>query len=179
VVTIEAKPTVEACPKCGATLKAGAEACATCGLAAARMATFKSERDTAVSEVARAAWDAVLESWTDEARHEALFRLIAERGEYGWAAGRYRDEAKQRPGDAIAAKQMERIRRAIEATLAVSATAREKPGASPYKGVMAMMGVLVVVVIVGLFYVFIKSHTGGDDPPPPPPRPMSPAPRVR
>lgn len=168
------------CPKCGAALKAGAEACASCGLKSARMATFKAERDQAVPAEIRTAWDTVLAKWADEARHDALFLLIAARGEYGWAAGRYREQARERSGDAVAPKQMDRIRRAIEATMVVTATARDKPQASPYKNTAMLLVVLLVVMIAGMVYMFVKSRgaSSSGEPPPPPPA-VSPTRQVR
>lgn len=177
-----AAPKGPECPKCGAPVRAGAEACASCGLAAKRMASFKSERDQAVAGEIRALWDNVLAGWTDEARHDALFELIAARGEYGWAAGRYREQARERTGDPLAPKQMDRIRRAIEATMVVSATTRDKPAPSPYKNTATLLGVLIVALLVGMAYMFIKSRRASspdDQPPPPPPAAVSPPPQVR
>ena len=154
------------CPKCGAPLKVLARACASCGLATERMATWKSERDLAVPAEIKAAWDAVLAGWSTEAKHDALFHLVAARGEYGWAAGRYREQARERAGDPVAPKQMDRIRKAIEATMVVSATAREKPGASPYKNTATLLAVLIVVLIVGMAYMFIKSRKSTEEEPP-------------
>ncbi len=169
------------CPKCDAPLRAGLDACATCGLARARMASFSAERESSVTEAVRAAWDRVLEAWTDEARHDALFRLVAERGEYTWVAARYREQARSRDGDPIAANQMDRIRRAIEATLLVSATARGKPQASPYKNLVAMFALLLVLLGIGAFYIFMKSKTTAEDATPAPRSvaPVSPRPQVR
>lgn len=167
------------CPKCGTALRPGAVACVTCGLATARMATFKSERDQAVPAEIKAAWDAVLESWTTEATHDALFNLVAARGEYGWAAGRYREQARERVGDQVAPKQMDRIRRAIEATMVVSATARDKPQASPYRNTAMLLAVLIVMLVVGMAYMFLKSRHSESDEAPPQPQPMSSSPRVR
>lgn len=161
------------CPKCGAAQRTGAKACASCGLATERMATWKSERDLAVPAEVKAAWEAVLEAWTSDATHDALFNLIAARGEYGWAAGRYREQARERVGDRVAPKQMDRIRRAIEATMVVSATARDRPAASPYKNTAMLLAVLIIVLAVGMAYMFIKSRRSAPDDPPPPPRPMS------
>jgi hypothetical protein len=155
--------TVEACPKCGTPQKAGAAACTSCGLAVDRWPSFSAERDEKATPDARAAWERVLARWDDESRHEALFAVISARGEYSWAAGRYREQARERPGDAIAAKQMERIKRALEATLLISGTQREKAGPSPYKNLITMLGVLIVVLVVGMAYVFIKSRSSGDD----------------
>ncbi|MBL0216462.1 MAG: hypothetical protein IPQ07_21585 [Myxococcales bacterium] len=176
-VVTAAAPEVDRCPKCEAALRPGLAACATCGLATSRMPTFTSERDTSVPEAIRAAWDQVVERWTDEARHDALFRLVAERGEYGWVAARYREQARERDNDAIATKQMERIRRAIEATLLVSATARDKPATTPYKNLLALLVVLIIVLVVGMVYVFVKARSAPDAPPEA--VPMSPRPQVR
>lgn len=162
------------CPKCGAPQRTGAVACASCGLATNRMATWKAERDLAVPAEVKTAWDAVLAGWATEATHDALFNLVAARGEYGWAAGRYREQARERTGDPVAPKQMERLRKAIEATMVVSATARDKPGAAPYKNTATLLAVLIVVLVVGMAYMFIKSRKGSDDPPPPPPRSSAP-----
>ncbi len=172
-----AAPKGPECPKCGAAVKAGAPACASCGLAASRMSTFKSERDLAVPAEIRDAWDKVLAKWDDDAGHDALFKLVAARGEYGWAAGRYREQSRERAGDQVAPKQMDRIRRAIEATMVVSATTRETPQATPYKNTATLLVVLIVVLIVGMAYMFIKSRKSEDAPPPPPV--VSPTPQVR
>ncbi len=161
------------CPKCGTPIKTGASACATCGLATARMATWKAEREEAVPEEVRTAWEAVMASWADEAKHDALFHLVTARGEYGWAAGRYREQARERIADKVAPKQMDRIRRAIEATMAVSATAREKPEASPYRNTAMLLAVLIIVLVVGMAYMFLKSRRGAPEEPPPQPRPTS------
>ena len=174
---VPAAPKGPECPKCGAAVKAGAAACASCGLAASRMSTFKSERDLAVPTEIRAAWDKVLAKWEEDAGHDALFKLVAARGEYGWAAGRYREQARERVGDQVAPKQMDRIRRAIEATMVVSATTREKPQASPYKNTAMLLAVLILVLIVGMAYMFIKSRKSEEAPPPPPV--VSPTPQVR
>lgn len=157
----------ERCPKCDAPLRAGLDACATCGLTRTRMASFSAERDTSVTGAVQAAWDRVIEDWSDEARHEAVFRLATEWGEYNWVAARYREQARTREGDPIAPKQMERIRRAIEATLLVSGTAREKPQPSPYKNLLAMFALLLILLGIGAFYIYMKSKTTSDVPPPP------------
>lgn len=166
--------TVESCPKCATPLKSpGLAACAACGLAVARWRSFSAERDEKVAEPLRAAWDRVVARWDDETRHDTLFELVTEKGEYGWAAGRYREQARDRPGDAIAARQIDRIKRALEATLLVSGTARDKPQPSPYKNLVTMLGVLIVVLLVGVAYAFIKSR-GSDDPGPTQPVPVQP-----
>jgi len=171
-------PTTDAsdeCPKCGVPVRAGTDACASCGLASARMATFTAERDEAVPDAIRRAWDRALARWEEEAGHDVLFHMITERGEFGWAAGRYRAQARERSGDTIARRHMERIRRAIEATLVVSATTRARSEPSPYKGALTLLGVLVAVLVIGMLYMVVKSRSSSPETPPTSPPIVSPA----
>ncbi len=147
------------CPKCGSAVRPRATACGRCGLVEARMATFTAERDEAAPDVIRRAWDRVIARWDDADAHDALFELIAQRGEYGWAAGRYRAQARERSDDPIARRHMKRIRRAIEATMVISATAHEKPRPSPYRNALAMLVVLLAVMAIGAIYMFVKTPT--------------------
>jgi uncharacterized Zn finger protein (UPF0148 family) len=165
------------CAKCGTALRDGAEACPSCGLAVAKMASY-AEKEAQVGAPIKAAWDAVLASWDDEARHEALFKRIAESGEYTWAAARYREQSRTRPGDPIATKQQERIKRALEATLLVSATKRETPGATPYKNTVMLLGIMIVLLLLGGAYMILKSGNSKTTDLPPP-RPGVVAPQVR
>lgn len=159
------------CAKCGAVLREGATACPSCGLAVAKMATFSGREDNVPAPL-KAAWEGVVAVWADEAKHDALFKLVAESGEYSWAAAKYRDQARNRPGDAIAAKQQEKLKRALEAQLMVSSSKKDKPGATPYKSTVTMLGILVIMLVIGIFYMVVKSksvhHDDAPEPPPPP-----------
>jgi hypothetical protein len=142
------------CPKCGAARVAGAEACGACGLAIARMAAYIDARDAAVPDPVREAWARAAAAWDDEARHDELLRQVASHNAYAWAAGRYRT----RGGDAVARRQLERLRRAAEATLLASATVRAAE-ARPYRGTAGVLAVLIVVIAIGLLYaVVIRDH---------------------
>jgi len=158
------------CAKCGTPLREGAEACASCGLAVAKMATFAGKEDS-VPAALKAAWEGVVATWSDEAKHDALFKLVTEYGEYSWAAAKYREQARNRPGDELAAKQQEKLKRALEAQLMVSSSKKDKPGAQPYKSTVTMLGVLVILLIIGMVYLFLKSKSQQDNPPEPPPPP--------
>lgn len=147
------------CPKCGAGKVPDAVACAGCGLLAARMDTFVAERDATVPASVRAAWDAVITRWEDLALHDALFALVAEHGVYAWAAGRYRDEARARPDDVTASRQVERLRKATEATMFVTARPRTPDAPTPYKGVLGILVLLIVMVVVGSIYALVKSRS--------------------
>ena len=140
------------CPKCGSARRAGGSACAACGLAVERMAAYRDARDAAVPDAVREAWAHASEAWSESARHDELLRRVAAHNCYAWAAGRYRT----RSGDAIAARQLDRLRRAAEATLLASATARPDPVARPYRAAIGVLAILIVVIVVGLLYAVIR-----------------------
>lgn len=92
-----------------------------------------------------AAWQRVTEQWDDSTRHETFFALAARHNCFAWAAGRYREHA----GDAVADKQLDRIRRAVTATMMATATQRSEPKA-PYRSALVVLICLVAAVMVGL-----------------------------
>lgn len=145
------------CPKCGAPWRpatgapaAAHDACRQCGLATAKMAAFEAARDADVPAAVREAWHAAAGHWDDPAHHDELFRVVASHGAYAWAASHYRARK-----DDIAVRQLERLRRAAEATLLASATARPDAAASPYKATRAVLIVLILFVLIGLAYAMI------------------------
>lgn len=143
------------CPKCGAVRAADATACAACGLAVDRIAAYLDARDAAVPDPVRDAWARAVEAWGDDARHDDVLRLVASHNAYAWAAGRYRT----RGDDAVARRQLERLRRAAEATMLASATVRPDADTRPYRGAAGVLVGLVVVIVVGLLYaVVIRDH---------------------
>lgn len=164
-------PAPASCPKCGA-LRRGERACPRCGLAAERMPAYAKAQDAAVPEAVAAAWERVIEAWDDAGRHDALLRLIARHGAYAWAAARYRDAKRAAPAspspfrsypdqavDAIADRQLDRMRRAAEATLHAGASAREDRGRSPYRAATAVLAMLIVAIVAGLvFAAAVQGH---------------------
>lgn len=141
----------EPCPKCGAARKPDAPACTACGLTVARMAAYVAARDGAVPESLRDAWQRASDAWTDDAKHDELLRLVAAHDAYAWAAGRYRTRGK----DAMATRQLDRLRRAAEATLLAGATVRPGAESTPYRASSAVLGMLVVAVAAGLLYAIV------------------------
>lgn len=140
------------CPKCGA-VRGDAAACGSCGLSVARMAAYIDARDAAVPEPVRDAWTRAVAAWGDDARHVELLRLVASHNAYAWVAGRYR----MRGDDAVARRQLERLRHTAEAQLFASATVRSET--KPYRGAAGVLAVLVVVIVVGLLYaVVLRDH---------------------
>jgi len=140
------------CPKCGAVRRPDAASCVTCGLTVARMQAYSDASDAAVSDAVRAAWDHAVEAWSESARHDELLRVVAAHNGYAWAAGRYRT----RTGDPIAARQLDRLRRAAEATLLASATVRPDAAARPYRAAIGVLAILIVVIAVGVVYAMIR-----------------------
>lgn len=94
-------------------------------------------------EAVSAAWDQVVAHWDEPKRHDALLGLVASYNCYAWLAGRYRARA----GDPIAEQQLERIRKA--ATIAMFATASNRPDTTRKAGIVAVLVLLLVVGIVG------------------------------
>lgn len=148
---VPAGPEAPACPKCGAPRRDDATACATCGLAVSRMESFREALEAAVPGEVREAWARTAEHWSDAARHDELLRLVASHRCYAWAAGRYRT----RKSDETAVRQLERLRRAAEATLLASATARDQAAARPYRASTGVLAILIVAILVGLVYALV------------------------
>ena len=170
-------PAPASCPKCGA-LRRGERACPRCGLAAARMEAYAKTRDAEVPAAVAAAWEGVLEGWDDTERHDALLQLIARHDAYAWAAAKYRDAKRAAPAspspfrsypdhavDAIADRQLDRMRRAAEATLYASSIAREERRKSPYRATTAILAMFIFAIIAGLIFATVfqdnKPAVGG------------------
>ena len=129
------------------------------------MEAFTETVDADVPEVVRAAWRRVIEGWTEAPRHDALFGLVSQYSAFAWAAGRYRVAERDHPEDSIAGKQLERMRRAMEVTLLVTATQRPDTTKKPYQSTLAILIGLVVLMAIGVVYAMIRD----DSPPVKPP----------
>lgn len=149
-----------ACPKCATRVNPARTHCATCGLAHERMAAFAKSRDD-VAEPLTNAWQRALEAWDERGRHDEVLRLVTQHDAYAWAAARYRDRLKERPGDAVGTEQLERIKRAAEATLVAHAAVRESKVPSPYRNTMLILAVLILAIVAGLIYAMVR---GGGKP---------------
>jgi len=136
------------------------------------MATFASQLDAAVPDVARAAWEHARAHWQESAAHDELLRLTTLHGCYAWVAARYR-EASGEAGDLIAEQQLDRTRRAAEAALLTSAGPRRDKGGKPFQSSMLVLVFIFLLLVVGI--LFAKHRASGDAPP----APRAPAGRVR
>jgi len=139
-----------ACPKCGAGLRGEATACPACGLAAARMAAYAGARDAAVAapvpEVVQAAWARTALDWNTAARHDELLQLVVTHNAYAWAAGRYRTRGR----DAVAVRQLDRLRRAAEAAFLAGATPRADASArESSRRRRRVLALLITVIAAG------------------------------
>lgn len=141
---------VARCPKCRTSYGAR-PACPGCGLAVARMPSYSASRAAEVPPELAASWEALAAVWDDQARHDAFIRLVATHGAFAWAAGKYQDACRQRAGDRVAARQLERVRRTAEAAMLASAAVRavERP---PYRSATAVLIMLVVALGAGTLY---------------------------
>lgn len=160
------------CPKCRTPREASSTApCAKCGLAAARMTDFAARRDADVADALKHQWGRTLDAWTDQNQHDELLRLVTQHDAFAWAAARYREEYERTPDDAIAAQQLERVRRAAEVTLLSTATRRPEATTNSYRSTRAVLAVLIVSAVALLIYGWLANRT-----PPSDPNEVSPAP---
>jgi hypothetical protein len=104
-----------------------------------------------VPEAVREAWTRATAAWNDETRHDELLHRVATNDAYAWAAGRYRT----RGGDAIAQRQLARLRRAAEATLLASATVRPDATVRPYRATRRVLAILIATIAAGAAYATV------------------------
>jgi len=162
-----AVPGPASCPKCGAPRRAE-RACPRCGLSADRMEAYADARGAPVPEAVAAAWDRVIEAWDEAERHDALLRLVAQHDAYAWAAAKYREARRAAPAspspfrsypdhavDAVADRQLDRMRRAAEATMYASASPREERGRSPYRATTAILVMFIFAIVAGLIFATV------------------------
>ncbi len=137
------------CPKCGAPRRPdpAVTACPRCGLGVAKMEDYARDRDDRVAAPVQAAWERVAAAWDDPALHDELFRLTTIHTCHAWTAARYRTEWQARGGTGLD-PHLERMRKAAEATLLTTATARPA-AATPYRSARLTLIVLVVLIMIG------------------------------
>jgi general stress protein CsbA len=127
------------------------------------MKGFAATQRAEVPDSVHAAWDAVLERWDDQARHDTLVQQVASAEAFAWAAGQYQDVRQRRPHDRIAQRQLERVRRTAEAAMLASATVRESDK-RPYRSTTTILVMMVVVLLAGGLYATVMRDTRGSGP---------------
>jgi hypothetical protein len=106
-----------------------------------------------------AAWDDAVAHWDDPAKHQALLGVVAQHSCFAWAAGKY----KERAGDPIADKQLERLRTSAMATMLATSSAKKKDEPTPFRATLLLFIALLVAMVIGM--VVVKSiHDRGAPP---------------
>ena len=105
-------------------------------------------------EDVQAAWQAATAAWAEQERHDAFIALVSQHRCYAWAAARY----KERAGDPIADRQLERITRAATAIL-LATTPRSADEHKPYKRLTGVALAMFAVLILGIILtVILHAH---------------------
>lgn len=94
-----------------------------------------------------AAWRMASMAWGHTAAHDALVGLAVKHGQLGWLASRYRE----RQGDPIAARELERVRRAATVVM-LAAPRRAEPEPTAFRRVwwsLALCAMLTVGALAG------------------------------
>lgn len=160
------------CPKCQSDLVPGAAACPACGLAAEHFDAFERDPIASPPEVT-AAWETCGAAWDDDAAHERFRAAVAAAGAFAFAAGAYRQAARERPGDERAADGLMRVQRMAEAALltrplAVELSRDAGPGGRrPFRGAALLLVALLLVAVLGVIAAFMIHATRGESPEPP------------
>lgn len=148
------------CPKCGATPTEGAPNCPKCGLATDKMDAFARKLDADVPSVVRAAWDALQGAWDDDERHTAFMRIVVDENAFAWAAQQYREKKP----DPRAETMLGRVRKAAEARLAASASAKPEPKTVFHSVKILVGGALLMVIALLLMLQFLKGKQHAEQP---------------
>lgn len=146
------------CPKCGATPTE--TACPKCGLATDKMDAFARTLDANVPAAVRAAWDALEPAWDDDARHAAFMRVVVDENAFAWAAQQYRSKKP----DPRAETMLGRVRKAAEARLAASASARPEPKTIFHSVKILVGGAVLMVIALLLMLQFLKGKQAAEHP---------------
>ena len=150
-----------ACPKCDAATPDEAAACQRCGLARDKFDGFELGGDADVPEALTSMWDACESDWTDSDAHDRFVKAAVVAEAYRYAAARYRQALRQRPGDETARDRLADVARRAEAAILQSAAARryEPERHEPYKNVAIMLIVLVGLMALGAVWaMFLRDR---------------------
>lgn len=159
------------CPKCQSELAPGAAACPACGLAADNFEAFQRDPIATPPDV-MSAWLACGAAWEDDAAHERFRAAVAGAGAFAFAAGAYRQAARERPGDERAADGLTRVQRMAEAALltrpvAVEVSRAAGPwGRGPFRGPALLLVVLLLLAILGVIAAFMMHANRRESPDP-------------
>jgi hypothetical protein len=156
------------CPKCGAALGEGAEACPACGLAAAHFERFATEDDLApVPPELAALWDLCAADWDRIDAHEKFLAAAARLDAFLHAGRLYRRAARERgAADPRVVAGLERVRRMAEAawlTRPPEPAASESEEKGPYRTVALLLVSLVLLAgLGGITLYIVRTLRAGD-----------------
>lgn len=102
-----------------------------------------------VPEPVKTAWEDAVAHWDDPVKHQALLGLVAQHNCFAWAAARY----KERTGDPVADKQLERLRSSAVATMFAQASGRTKDAPQPFRQTLLLLAALLLALVLGLVFV--------------------------
>ena len=103
-----------------------------------------------VPEPVEAAWEDAVAHWDDPTKHATLLGLVAKHDAFAWAASRY----KERAGDAVADKQLERLRTSAVAAMFAQGS-RKKDESQPYRTTLVLLAALLLILVLGLVFTTI------------------------
>ncbi len=167
------------CPKCE-TAQAQAEACGVCGLRADRFQDYvNADGEHAASPALEALWLRCEEEWEDAGRHTRFVETASTENAYAYAARRYRAMLSKRPSDDVASAQIDRLTKMAEVALLGASSGREGSarGPEPYRNVLILLIVLLLIGGVLGMYALLRTNTQASDASPVPLSTPSPAPR--
>lgn len=148
------------CPKCGATPTE--VACPKCGLATDKMDAFARKLDADVPTAVRAAWDTLdaPDAWDRDERHAAFMRIVVDENAFAWAAQQYRTKMP----DPRAETMLARVRKAAEAKLVATASARPEPKTIFHSVKILVAGAAVMVIALLLLLQFVRGKQHAEQP---------------
>jgi len=110
-----------------------------------------------VSQSLLEAWAHVLDGWQDGARHDTVLGIAATQMQLAWLAARYREMATARPDDSIAPARLDRVKRAVLATMPAERPQQTKTP-MPYRGAAILLVVGVLAMVAGLWLLDLQSR---------------------
>jgi hypothetical protein len=166
VSTTDSNQAKSRCPKCHAEVASGVDACPACGLATSRFDAFAAEPIDAPPDLVLA-WHECSAAWDDDGAHERFRSAAAAHGAFAYAAGAYRQAARERPGDARAADGLARVLRMAEAAL-LTRPPRAQPARHPLRRGGLILLALILAAAIGLVGVYMMraSRSGAPESPP-------------
>ncbi len=156
------------CPKCGAAVAEGAEACRACGLAAANFERFAAEEESEPPPPELAAlWELCAADWDDIDRHEKLLAAAARLDAFLHAGRLYRRAARERGADdPRVVAGLERVRRMAEAawlTRPPESAAGESEEKGPYRtAALLLLSLLLLAGLGGITVYIVRTLRAGD-----------------